>query len=88
MLKPAHLTATVDGMATAGSKLVGYIINSHTNGTIKAWDNVVASGSEYLHNTITLAAGPQVITFPRPLEAVNGISFTVGGTLDAEAIIE
>lgn len=88
MAKQIHVTASVNNVASTGNKLAGYIVNSHSSGTIKAWDNVVGSGSEYLHDTFTFPAGSGVYRFPSPLEIKNGLSFVVGGTLNAEAIIE
>jgi hypothetical protein len=39
-------------------------------------------------NTITLAAGPQVLSFPAPLEFTGGLYFTEGGTADITVIYE
>lgn len=60
------------------------IVNSHTSGTIKLWDNTSAAGT-VICNTITLVAGERVID-------LGGISFntglyvTIGGTADVTIV--
>ena len=66
---------------TGVGSVAGVIVNSHTSGTIKLWDNTSAA-TTVIVNTITLAAGPQILTFPKPIEFYTGLYFTVGGTLD------
>lgn len=63
----------------------GFIVNSHTSGTIKLWDSLTATG-RVIVDTITLAAGPQVYTFPRPLNFVTGLFVTIGGTADITVV--
>lgn len=73
---------TSQAIKSAAGTLFGIYVNSHTNGTIKIWDNTAASGNVVL-NTITLNAGPQFVQLP-----ANGVSFytglfiTIGGTID------
>lgn len=66
---------------TGAGSVAGVIVNSHTNGTMKLWDNTSAAGTVLL-NTVTFAAGPGFYQFPRPIEFYTGLYFTVGGTLD------
>lgn len=73
---------TASALIRTGAGLVaGVVVNSHTNGTMKLWDNTSAAGTVIV-NTITFAAGPSVYTFPAPIEFYTGLYFTVGGTLD------
>ena len=66
--------------ANAGT-LYGIVVNSHTSGTIKLWDNTAGSGTVIL-NTITLTAGPNFINFPMGISFYTGLFITVGGTID------
>lgn len=65
---------------TGAGQIYGVIINSHTSGTLKLWDNTAAS-STVLCNTITFAAGERFI----PLLGATfgtGLYATIGGTAD------
>ncbi len=66
---------------TGGGIVAGVIVNSHTSGTMKLWDNTSAAGTVIV-NTINFAAGPGFYKFPEPIEFYTGLYFTVGGTLD------
>lgn len=66
---------------TGAGKVAGVIVNSHTSGTMKLWDNTTATGT-VLVNTFTFPAGSGVYKFPQPIEFYTGLYFTVGGTLD------
>jgi hypothetical protein len=66
---------------TGGGRVAGVIVNSHTSGTMKLWDNTSAAGT-VLVNTFTFPAGSGVYQFPEPIEFYTGLYFTVGGTLD------
>lgn len=66
---------------TGGGTVAGVIVNSHTSGTMKLWDNTSAAGT-VIANTFTFPAGSGVYTFPRPVEFYTGLYFTLGGTLD------
>lgn len=66
---------------TGAGLVAGVIVNSHTNGTMKLWDNTSAAGTVIV-NTITFAAGSGFYKFPEPIEFYTGLYFTVGGTLD------
>ena len=65
---------------TGAGQIYGVIINSHTSGTLKLWDNTAASGT-VLCNTITFVAGERFI----PLLGATfgtGLYATIGGTAD------
>lgn len=80
----SNITATGAVKSTAGV-VSGFIINSHTNGTLKLWDNTAGSGA-VLMNTYTFPAGSGVVTFPKPVQFNTGLFATVGGTLDITII--
>ena len=78
--KYTNLTAT--GLVKTGAGLVaGFIVNSHTSGTLKLWDNTSAATTT-LMNTYTFPAGSSVVTFPNVIAFNVGLFATVGGTLD------
>jgi len=67
--------------STAGS-LYGIVVNSHSSGTLKVWDNTAGSGTVLL-NTITFAAGSGIqLNFPTGVSFNTGLFVTVGGTID------
>lgn len=73
---------TSQAVATGSGKLYGIVINSHTSGTLKLWDNTAGSGTVIL-NTITFAAGSGIVlNFPVPIGFNIGLFATVGGTID------
>lgn len=78
-----YTNGTTSQAIKSGNGIVyGIIVNSHTSGTIKLWDNTSAA-STVLCNTITLASGPQVLNFPASGVSFNtGLFITVGGTID------
>lgn len=76
---PKNLTASGQIKASAG-KLIGAVINSHSSGTIKIWNDTAGSGT-VLFNTITLAAGERFIPF-YGVYASTGLYATLGGTID------
>lgn len=65
---------------TGAGVLKGIIVNSHTSGTLKLWDNTSAA-TTVLCNTITFASGPQFIKLPA-IEFNTGLYATIGGTAD------
>lgn len=65
---------------TGAGVLKGIVVNSHTSGTLKLWDNTSAA-TTVIFNTITFAAGPQFIKLPA-VEFSTGLYATVGGTAD------
>ena len=66
---------------TGAGRFYGFIVNSHTSGTVKVWDNTSAATTVLL-NTITLAAGPQMWVFPVAIEFATGLYVDIGGTID------
>lgn len=78
-----NLTASGRIKDTAGI-LVGIVINSHTSGTLKFWNNTAGSGT-VLFNTITLAAGERYIPFYNANFNV-ACFLTIGGTADVTVI--
>lgn len=72
---------TSQSIITGTGCVAGIIINSHTSGTIKLWDNTAGSGAVIV-NTYTLPSGSQVIVFPKPISFYTGLYITVGGTVD------
>lgn len=71
--------------ANAGT-LWGIVVNSHTSGTIKLWDNTSAAGT-VIFNTITLTAGANFIMFPVGISFYTGLYITVGGTIDYTLLV-
>lgn len=73
---------TSQAIATGSGTFHGIVVNSHTSGTLKFWDNTAGSGTVIL-NTITFAAGSGItILFPVPISFKTGLFATVGGTID------
>lgn len=66
---------------TGAGRFWGFIINSHTSGTLKFWDNTSAAATIIL-NTITFAAGPDKWVLPVAISFSTGLYVTVGGTID------
>ena len=77
---PFILTTT--GLVDTGAFCVtGIVVSSHTNGTLKLWDNTAGSGT-VLVDTYTFPAGSG--TYPLfGIKSLVGIYATVGGTLNA-----
>lgn len=77
-----YLNGTTSQAIVSGSgKLYGIIVNSHTSGTFKIWDNTAGSGT-VLINTFTVPTGSQMYVFPVPIDFYTGCFITVGGTID------
>jgi hypothetical protein len=73
-LSASGLVKTGSGTAT------GVIINSHSSGTLKLWDNT-SGASTVICNTITFGASERFI----PLYGISfetGLYATIGGTAD------
>lgn len=69
---------------TGQGTLQGVVINSHSSGTLKFWDNTSAA-TTVIFNTITLAVGERWI----PLfgaKFTTGCFLTIGGTADVTVI--
>lgn len=77
-----YLNGTTSQLVKTGAgQFFGFIINSHTSGTMKFWDNTSAATTVLL-NTITLASGPGNWILPLGLKFATGLYVTVGGTVD------
>ena len=77
---------TASGSIKAGpGEVTGFIVNSHTSGTLKLWDSLSASGAVIM-NTYTFPAGSSVVDFPwtkeKNIEFTTGLYATIGGTAD------
>jgi len=85
-LKYRNITA--DTLIKTGSGVVaGVVVNSHTSGTIKLWDNTSAAGTVIV-NTYTFPAGSSVVTFPKPLTFTAGLYADIGGTVDLTIVFK
>lgn len=77
-----YLNGTTSQVIKTGSGgFYGVIVNSHTNGTLKLWDNTSASGTVVM-NTFTFPTGSGVYLFSAGISFNTGLFATVGGTLD------
>lgn len=92
-----NVTATTnsDTEQTVEAIRVGTYGNSipvATDAADAAWGaGLLASGAEpstLVCNTITLASGPQVLSFPEPIDFVRGLYLTIGGTIDYTVIYQ
>lgn len=72
---------------TGTGVVYGFVVNSHTSGTLKLWDNTSAATTVLL-NTITFAAGPNFISLPVGVQFGVGLYATIGGTADITIIWE
>lgn len=80
---PKNMSASGSIKSTPGI-LVGVIVNSHTGGTLKFWNNTAGSGA-VLFNTITLADGERSINFFNANFDV-ACYLTIGGTADVTVL--
>jgi hypothetical protein len=86
VITPVNVSATGSVKAGAG-KFYGFVVNSHTSGTLKLWDNTAGSGKVIL-NTITFAAGSGIATyFTGGINFTTGLFFTAGGTIDITFLV-
>lgn len=67
-------------MKTGAGVFYGFIVSSHSSGTVKVWDNTSAATTVIL-DTITLAAGPQSWVFPVGIRFTTGLFIDIGGTI-------
>lgn len=70
---------------TGAGTLYGFIVNSHTSGTLKLWDNTSAAGT-VIANTFSFPAGSGVYTLPMGVSFYTGLYATIGGTADITLI--
>lgn len=57
---------------TGGGVVYGFIVNSHSSGTLKLWDNTSAAGAVIM-NTFTFPSGSSMQKFPQPLNFQTGL---------------
>lgn len=63
---------------TGNGELIGIFVSSSSSGTLKAWDNVAASGTVIFDTTDTITA-PCFLACPANFS--NGLFVTIGGTV-------
>lgn len=77
-----YLNGTTSQAVKSGNgTFYGVVVNSHTNGTLKFWDNTAGSGTVLL-NTFTFPSGSGIYQFPKGINFYTGLFATVGGTID------
>ncbi len=77
----AYKNISASALIKTGYGIVeGIIINSHTSGTIKLWDNT-SGATTVLMNTFTIPAVGEY-TFPGSVDFSTGLYATIGGTAD------
>ena len=81
----AYKNLSASGLVKTGyGEIEGIIVNSHTGGTIKLWDNTSAA-TTVICNTITLGASERWV----PLFDLcfnTGLYVTIGGTADITVV--
>jgi hypothetical protein len=83
MNKYKNITASAL-IKTGVGTLEQIIVNSHSSGTIKIWDQTSAA-TPVICNTITLGSGERFIEF-EGLAFTNGLYITIGGTADITVV--
>lgn len=85
MSKYKNMSAS--GLIKTGSgSVTAIIINSHSSGTLKFWDNTSAA-TTVIFNTMTLAAGERFIDL-YDANFTTGLYLTIDGTADVTVIYE
>lgn len=80
--RASYVNISADTLIKTGpGRLWGFIVNSHTTGTLKLWDNTSAATTVLL-NTISFAVGPNFVMFPVGVEFGIGLFADIGGTID------
>lgn len=69
---------------TGQGKVVGIVVNSHTGGTVKLWDNT-SGATTVLCNTMTLAVGERYVNL-FDANFTTGLYVTIGGTADITVV--
>lgn len=88
MASKNYTNLTASALVHTGNGVVsGFIVNSHTSGTLKLWDNTAGSGTVIV-NTYTFPSGSSVVKFPADIEFYTGLYATVGGTADITILWE
>lgn len=81
-----YTNITADTLIKTGfGKVAGFIVNSHTSGTLKLWDNTSAA-TTVIMNTFTFPAGSGMYKLPEPISFNVGLYADVGGTVDLTII--
>lgn len=62
-------------------RFFGFVVNSHTSGTVKVWDNTSAATTVIL-NTITPPLGSSSWVFPFGIDFTVGLFIDITGTID------
>jgi len=77
---------------TGAGVIAGIIVNSHSSGTLKLWNNTSAAspaeGDPLIMDTFTFPSGSGIYMFPNPIIFTNGLFATVGGTLNCQLLLE
>ena len=66
---------------TGAGVIKGIVVNSHSSGTLKLWDNT-SGATTVIFNTITFAAGSGIVLNLPAVEFSTGLYATIGGTAD------
>lgn len=74
-------------LKTGAGKVAGFIINSHTSGALKLWDNTSAA-TTVLMNTYTFPSGSSVVSFPMPICFNTGLYADITNTVDLTIIFD
>lgn len=83
-----YTNITADTLIKTGfGKVAGFVVNSHTSGTLKLWDNTSAA-TTVITNTYTFPSGSQVVSFPEPISFNTGLYANIGGTVDLTIIYQ
>lgn len=70
------------GLIKTGAGVIkGIVVNSHSSGTLKLWDNT-SGATTVIFNTITFAAGSGIVLNLPAVEFSTGLYATIGGTAD------
>jgi len=78
----SYLNGTTSQQIVSGAgKFMGWMVNSHTSGTLKFWDSTSGAGT-VIFNTITFASGPSLWVLPVAISFLTGLFVTSGGTID------
>ncbi len=82
MRQAKYINGTASALIKTGDgTLRGIIVNSHSSGTLKLWDNTSAAGTVIM-NTFSFPTGSGVYMFGDGISFYTGLYATVGGTLD------
>lgn len=76
-----HKVLTGSGLVETGpGNLYGFMVNSHTGGTLKIWDSLSGAG-DVIFDTITFPAGSGLnYSFDLGANYSTGLFATIGGT--------